>query len=90
MSSPNVLKHTYCFSREEAVFESNDSVLTHTEREVLMALIRSGSVTAASRRTGRTLGTVRVHLKHIHGKTNTHTVGELIVWALQHPERWAS
>jgi len=72
------------------VFESNGTIFTPTESEVLRALIRSGSVTAASRRTGRTLGTVRVHLKHIHGKTDTHTVGELIVWALQHPDSWAS
>jgi DNA-binding CsgD family transcriptional regulator len=72
------------------MFESDASELTPTERAIVTAVIRSGSVTRASLRAGRTLATTRVHMKHIHRKTGTHSVGELIVWALRHPDQWAS
>lgn len=72
------------------MLESNSRDLTPTERMIIAALIRAGSVRGASERGGRALATTRVHMKHIHRKTGTHSVGELIVWALRHPERWAS
>jgi len=69
---------------------SNESFFTPTEQEVLRALIRAGSVTGTSHETGRAVSTLRVHLKHIHAKTDTHNIGELIVWALSNLEQWAA
>ena len=71
-----------------AMLESSSSDLTPTERAILLGLIRAGSVTGASKQAGRSVGTTRVHMKHIHRKTSTHSVGELIVWALRHPDQW--
>ncbi len=72
------------------MIESTSRLFTPAEREVLSALIRGGSVTAASQRTGRPISTTRVHMKHLHSKTETHSVGELIVWALRNRDTWVA
>ncbi|MGH2633540.1 MAG: hypothetical protein ACRDG3_09030 [Tepidiformaceae bacterium] len=58
--------------------------LTRTELLVLRSLITAGTITHASEMAHRNLATTRVHVRSLHRKTGTHTLSELVVWALDH------
>jgi DNA-binding CsgD family transcriptional regulator len=58
--------------------------LTQTEREVVRAILKHGSVKSAASNEGRNIQTARVHVRAIHEKTGTHTLVELAGWAGDH------
>jgi DNA-binding CsgD family transcriptional regulator len=58
--------------------------LTQTEREVVRAILKHGSVKSAASNEGRNIQTARVHVRAIHEKTGTHTLVELAGWAGEH------
>jgi len=64
--------------------------LTPTEKRVLEALIATGVVGHAADRLDMALATARVHVRALHRKTETHAVGELIIWGLAHLGDWHS
>ncbi len=66
-----------------------EHILNGTEREVLRALILGGSVVAVAQNTGRNIATIRSHMKNLHAKTDTHSLVELVTWALANYTVWA-
>ena len=67
---------------------AHDRGLTRAERQILHLIVRHGSVREAIRSSDRAESTVRTHVYRLHQKTDSHTCGELILWALANLEHW--
>ena len=64
------------------------SLLTPREREVLRAVMREGSIVKVATLDNRSLGTLRVHVRNLHRKTDTHSLVELVTWGLKNLAAW--
>jgi DNA-binding CsgD family transcriptional regulator len=62
--------------------------LTPTEARVLDGLIRGGTVLMAAEGLRQNIQTTRVHVRNLHRKTGTHSIGELIVWGIANARVW--
>jgi DNA-binding CsgD family transcriptional regulator len=61
----------------------NHADLTPAERRVLQELLRVRTHADAARQLGVALSTVRSHVRNIHRETDTHTMAELVRWAMK-------
>ena len=60
--------------------------LTPAQRRVLRALRQGGTHQDVADRLSRKLSTVRGHIKRIHGKTDTHSPAQLMLFIVEHWE----
>jgi DNA-binding CsgD family transcriptional regulator len=63
------------------IMEGN-SKLSKREREILLLVANAKYRKAIARELTLSIHTIDTHLRHIHLKTNTHSLPELIVWAM--------
>jgi len=61
---------------------------TPRERELLEMLVEGVGISAATENLGISLHTTRTHVKHLHAKTGTHRLDELVAWAHRYPQCW--
>lgn len=59
-----------------------NSTLSLKETEVVRLVAQAKCRKTIARELNMSIHTVDTHLRHIHLKTNTHSLPELIVWAL--------
>jgi len=62
--------------------------LTARERQVVRILADGDSVAEVADKLVMCIATARTHVKSIHYKTGTHTVGGLVPWAHTHRCQW--
>lgn len=55
--------------------------LTKREREIIFLITKALCRKNIAKNLNISLHTVDTHIRHIHLKTNTHSIAELIVWA---------
>ena len=56
------------------------SLITFAEARVLLLLLERRSPREAAGELGVSLGTVRTHIKHLHAKSDTHSLAALVLW----------
>jgi DNA-binding CsgD family transcriptional regulator len=64
--------------------EATHAAVTPRERSMLAALLEGESIRAAADSLGIREATARVHMRNLHAKTGTHTIGGLFAWCLDH------
>jgi DNA-binding CsgD family transcriptional regulator len=57
--------------------------LSRREKEIIILLSKATCRKIISRNLKISLHTVDAHLRHLRIKTNTHSIPELIIWALE-------
>lgn len=62
--------------------------ITRRERELLVGLVAGLGIRGSADRLVITMATTRTHIKHLHMKTQTHSLDQLVAWAYQHPGAW--
>ena len=63
-----------------AVESRSPSLITFAEARVLLLLLERRSPREAADELGRSLGTVRTHIKHLQAKRDTHSLAALVLW----------
>ena len=59
----------------------DDPLITFAEARVLLLLLERRSPRDVADELGVSLGTVRTHIKHLHSKSDTHSLAALVLWA---------
>lgn len=54
------------------------------EKLVLRTLLGKRTVVEVAGRLGVRISTARTHVRHLHEKTGTHTLVDLVMWGLEH------
>jgi DNA-binding CsgD family transcriptional regulator len=67
---------------------SDPARLTPRERDVLRLLLGGNAPAAVGEKLEVAVSTVRSHIKHLHEKTSTHSLSELIAWGYEHRDGW--
>jgi DNA-binding CsgD family transcriptional regulator len=61
----------------------NDVSLSKREKEIISLIIKADCRKTIAQKLNISLHTVDAHIRHIHIKTGTHSIPELIVWTLR-------
>lgn len=65
---------------------SADSTLTFSEARVLLLLLQGTKPSDIGRQLGVKVSTIRTHIRHLHAKSETHSLVELASWATRNLE----
>jgi DNA-binding CsgD family transcriptional regulator len=65
--------------------QDENNRLSTREQSIIRLVARAKSRKTIADELNLSIHTVDTHLRHIHLKTNTHSLSELVVWAMRRP-----